>query len=150
MKVRAYRPGDFDHLVGRERDSFGEDAYQHTKLLCENEITFTFENDGIPVAIVGCQIVQSSNGNKPNGTAQCWTLIGDEVRGNGLKLTKIVRAMIDDFASANKIGRMQAVIKTEIEENVKWIKLLGFKFESNLLKAGPGGTDLAMYVRFYE
>ncbi len=163
MNIRPYRPGDFEHILRRDRDDFGPESFENTKLMCENEITFTYEHEGIPVAIVGCQIIQhhvgvvcttpnlgSSRSGSPNGTAQCWTIISDEARGKGIKLTKTVKSMIDDFARSHNIGRLQATVKPEIRENIRWIELLGFRFESTLFRAGPGGSDLAMYVRFYE
>ena len=140
-----------EHIIRRPRDDFGDDQFENTRAICEKNVTFTFEHDGIPVAVCGCEVLQRGVTFHPlSGSAQCWSIISDDVRGNGLGLTKAIRNMIDDFAKSNNIGRMQAVIKPQIRENIRWIELLGFTFESTMVKAGPDGTDLAMYVRIYE
>ena len=151
MRVRPYRTGDLDHITRRSRDDLGDDQFENTKAICEKNVTFTFEHDGIPVAICGCEVIQRGNLNYPcSGSAQCWSVISDDARGNGLGLTKAIKKMIDDFAHSNNIGSMQAVVKPQIQENIRWIELLGFYFESTMVKAGPDGVDLAMYVRIYE
>jgi hypothetical protein len=151
MKIRPYRIGDLDHIVQRPRDDFGDDQFENIKAICEKNVTFTFEHDGIPVAVCGCEIIQRGKTFYPSsGSAQCWSIVSDDARGKGLDLTKAIRGMINDFAKSNNIGRMQAIIKPQVHENIRWIELLGFRFESTMVKAGPEGIDLAMYVRIYE
>ena len=151
MKIRPYREGDLESITRRSRDDFGPDDFENTKEMCERDITFTFEIDGVPVAVCGCTMIQKGVKRfTPTGTAQCWTVISDQVRGHGVELTKKIRHMIDDYCKAHDVGRMQTYIRPSISENARWIELLGFRFESTLFRAGPDGNDLAMYVRFYE
>ena len=143
MKVRPYRPGDYDHLRLRPQDSYGESAKAATRLMCEIGNTLVAEHDGIPIAIWG--IVKLWK-----GVAHVWTAIGEDARGHGIVLTKTIEITLRDYCIANKIIRCEAYIKPEITENVKWAKLLGFEYECTHCHSSPTGGDLDIYARFYH
>ena len=140
MRIRPYREGDIEHIIRRPHDDYGPESFEHTKQVCENNITYTFEHDSIPVAIFGVQLVWT-------GVAHVWTVISDGARGHGIELTKLVLRLIDDYTEANDIRRLEALIKTDTPENIKWVKLLGFEYECTHFGASPEGGNLEMYVR---
>lgn len=142
MRVRPYRLGDLEHIVRRPHDDFGPESWENTKQQCDEHPTYTFEDDGIPVAVIGCELIWT-------GVFNVWAIVSDQVRGSGLQLTKTAKELLEGHAKAAKAWRAQTVIKQDIPENIKWIELLGFKRESVMYRAAPEGTNLLMYVRYF-
>lgn len=142
MKVRPYRVGDYEHLTHRPRDTYGEYAGRNTKLMCEQGNTLVVEHDGIPVAIIGIHKLWT-------GVAHAWTVISDEARGNGIALTKMIATALDEYCAAHKIRRCEAMVKANVEENIRWLKLIGFNYECTHFNASPTGGNLHVYTRFY-
>ena len=142
MRVRPYRQGDLEHLIRRPHDDYGPESWENTKLMCDEHPTYTFEHDGIPVAVIGLQLLWT-------GTAHAWTVISDQVRGNGITLTKLTKELLEGHAKALKVWRVQAYVKEDVKENTKWIELLGFKRESVMYRGSPEGTNLLLYVRYF-
>ena len=143
MKIRPYRPGDIEHMLHRTRDDFGNESLHGTRFLCEQGNTYVGEVDGVPVALWGTQIIWK-------GVVHVWTLITDDARGHGLSLTKTIKRMLDEFCIANNIVRCESVVKSDIEENIRWLKTLGFEYEATQKHASPQGGDLDIFVRFYH
>ena len=143
MKLRVYREGDLEHISRRPQDDFGDMALEGVRYLCENGNSYVFEHDGIPVALFGTTILWE-------GVAQVWTIISDHVRGKGLQLTKTIKEMLDGYCKAHHVKRCETVVKSNVEENVKWMKLFGFEYECTHKQASPEGGDLDIYVKFYS
>ena len=143
LRIRPYRVGDLDVIIRRPADYFGEESTDSTRRLCEANVTFTFEKDGLPVGLCGVQKLW-------DGVAHVWAVFSDSIRGCGLALTKDIKIMLDDFAFANDLVRLQANVRTDQKENKRWLILMGFDFESTMLHACPGGGHLDVFVRFYH
>jgi hypothetical protein len=143
MKIRPYRPGDYDHIRHRPQDSYGEFAKTSIRLMCETKATLVAEHDGIPIALWGAVKLWT-------GVAYVWSIVSDEARGHGIELTKMVRNTLDEYCEANKIIRCESYVKAALKENVKWVQLLGFQYECTHKHASPTGGNIEIYVRFYH
>ena len=143
VKLRPYRPGDLDVIQRRPQDYSCDEMDEQTKLLGEIDVSFTIEVDGVPVALFGVQKLWT-------GVAHAWSIISDDVRGHGLTLTKTCHKMIDDYAEANGIWRVQVTVQSDLTENKRWVEAMGFAYESTQKCASPDGKDLDTFVRFYH
>ena len=143
MIIRPFRPGDYEHIKHRPKDSFGDYAIASARLMCETQPTLVAEHDGIPVAIWGSVKLWRH-------VAYVWTIISDDARGHGVELTKNIRITLGEYCKAHKIIRCESYIKPEMIENVRWAKLLGFTYECTHHFASPTGGNIDIYVRFYH
>ena len=143
MRLRPYRNNDLQHILRKAHDDkYGEIGEAATLELCTGGNTLVFEHDGIPVAILGIRKLWP-------GVAAIWSIISNQIRGHGLELTRASIAILNDYAKAQEIRRYEAAVKSDIEENGKWLTLLGFKYECTHNQAALDGSDLDIYVRFY-
>ena len=63
MKLRPYRTSDIDHISRRSSEDYGDEAFEGTKKMCEENVTYTYEHEGIPLAIIGIQMVWNKVGH---------------------------------------------------------------------------------------
>lgn len=139
MSVRPFEENDTDHIKARvDKYSASE---QTIEFLACNGKAYTFTKNDKPVAILGGSLLCQ-------GCWQIWALMSENIRSEGLYLTKVAKSILDIFAKLNNIHRYHCIIDIEVEENIKWIKLLGFKYESTLVMATSQKTDVLMYVMF--
>jgi len=119
LEVRPHMPTDIDLIESRECDIMTE------PMSILGSYGWTFTIGGEPVAIVGCIMVLPGVGN-------LWAIVSDGARGQGLFMTKMCKEIINDFFKEQGLHRAQCLIRPGVEENVKWIKALGFEYESTM------------------
>ncbi len=132
LECRPHISTDIDFIESRECDVMTEPM----SILGSYGWTFTLDDE--PVAIVGCIMVLPGVGN-------LWAIISDGARGNGAFMTKLCKEIINDFFKTKALHRAQAMIRPEVKENVRWIKSLGFEYESTMKAITPDKEDLDMY-----
>ena len=79
-----------------------------------------------------------------DGRAAVWALLS----GNcGRRFTAIHRA-VATFFDLKRYRRLEATTATEFEAGHRWLKMLGFKMETERMRGYlPNGADASMYVR---
>lgn len=79
--------------------------------------------------------------------SEVWAIIDENSRDNFLELHNAVKR----FLSIYPIKRVEAVVEYTFEAGHRWMRLLGFKKETERMIAyGPGGNDSTMYVKIKE
>lgn len=88
-------------------------------------------------------------GNKPwDGLFDVYAVLSDLVYKAPVAFHKSVLSIIETYAEALEINRMQFIVRSDFVEGQKWARSLGFKKESTMLKYGPIGQNFDLFVRF--
>lgn len=129
INVVPYQAGDENHFNHREDMTFIDSTW-----------AFTFTENGTPIAIVGCSEFYPTVGH-------LWAIVSDSVRGKGLTFTRVSRRLLAETMVRFQYNRIQAFCDSDIEENKKWLELLGLEYEATMVKAAPDGGNLDIYAR---
>lgn len=81
------------------------------------------------------------------GVGTVWTLISEEAKEDGVRLSLGVRRLVDMAYTERDYWRLQATVKRGDEPARLWIVGLGFVFEGTMIAYGPDGTTHDMYAR---
>ena len=130
MKIRAYAQGDETKFVARDPQP-----------VMDPNSAWTICISGNPVAVFGCSEFML-------GVGHVWMIVGEEVRGRGVALTKMASTMLDTEIDLQGFHRIQAFVDSRSDENKRWLRLLGLEYESTMAKASPIKTDIDIYARF--
>lgn len=140
ISFEEYLPGDLDRIHARDVDAF---EFPGLDEQIEQGHTFTVHVDGEPVALLG--VLPSWP-----GVGTCWALISDQARGqHAVRLTKGARGIVQSMMFSYGMHRMQCYVQP-IEEYQRWIRLLGFRYESTARMALPDRGDLETWVILRE
>lgn len=78
------------------------------------------------------------------GRVESWCVIANDARAEFLALFKMVKKKIESVP----FRRIESVIKLDFKEGHRWMRLLGFKKEAEVMRGyGPMGEDFALYAR---
>lgn len=86
------------------------------------------------------------------GVGEGWAVVPQTTgadRQHAAYFHRHVARLIPLLAETHKIRRLQVLVRDEFSISKRWIRKLGFEYESTLVKAGVLGEDLCMYVRFF-
>ncbi len=133
MNFRETIPADFEFMSHHSINK-GVDR----KILDCIDYVFTLE-DNVPLAIGGFRMINTT-------TAWCWIDLSDEAGKHLVKVYRVIKEWIDEFAESHKIKRLQAFVRTDFEEAERLVKHLGFEKES-IMENFFGSKDAYMYVR---
>ncbi len=81
------------------------------------------------------------------GVGTVWTLISEDARKSGLRLSLEVRRGIEMLHVERGFWRLQATVKRGDEAARLWIVGLGFSYEGTMIAYGPDGQTHDMYGR---
>lgn len=135
-----YQAGDLGRVKARDCDDFD---YPTVEKQIENSYTFTVKVDGEPVALLAI------HPDMP-GVASAWAIISDDARGqHAYRLTKGARAICESLMRDLNLHRLHSYVQP-IEEYRRWIRVLGFSYESTAHQALPDRGDLETWVILRE
>lgn len=97
------------------------------------------EEDGVPLGIGGVSLMHK-------GVATVWIVIGKGFLKKPILLVKSCKNLINEAILGMDLHRVQMDIDTDFCENLKFAKILGFKFEGRMIKYGPMKQDYDRYV----
>lgn len=140
IKIRSYKISDIENFVEREKDKFPGGILGTIEGVAANSITWSILHNDTVVAFLGVQILWV-------GVAQVWAITSDEARGHGLGLAKAAKQGLAWVKESYDIRRFNTTMKDD-DENLKWIKMLGFEREYTMKHAAPEGGHLYGYVKF--
>lgn len=134
----------------RENDIYGMKQERVDRLANSRQTLEFWASNGKAYAFVDKEEVVAVLGGTPicQGAWHIWAIMTEEVRSDGLYLTKVAKAILDVWSDLNDVHRYQATIDVDVQENIRWIQLLGFKYESTMVMASPYKTDVLMYAMF--
>ncbi len=111
---------------------------EHLELMENSPYSRSFINkDGKVVACCGL-IVQWEN------RAEAWAMLSKTCRHDIVSLHR----WVDQMMEAAPIRRIEAPVVANYRPGIRWVEMLGFKKESDRLRAYfPNGADAIMYAR---
>lgn len=143
ISIRAYRDGDAFLLTPSTIYDNDKLVQVRTNIIAQYPDSFcsTLVNDsGKPVAVLGLTMQWA-------GMGEVWSVLSEEAKKNPIALTKYCRKLLDFYARELKVKRYQATVRKDYCTGQKWLAALGFRFEAELSKYGPGGVDHHMWRR---
>jgi hypothetical protein len=84
------------------------------------------------------------------GVGTVWTLISDEAREHGMRLSMGVYRLVNMLHVERGYWRLQATTVRGDEPARLWIVGLGFSYEGTMVAYGPDGMTHDMYARVRE
>ena len=97
-------------------------------------------------SIIGCA------GMTPlwRGVADFWSYFGvDTFSGNKRLTLRALRIYLEEFHTEYGLHRLQAVVKADFPEGVRFAEFFGFQNEGIMKNYGPGGEDFYRYSKFW-
>lgn len=135
-----YRHGDLDLIQARDIDDFHVPT---VKAQIASSYTFTVKVDDDPVAILAIH-------HDMPGIGTAWAIISDGARGrHAVRLTKGAKAICDTLMREMNLHRLHSYVQP-VEEYRRWIRVLGFSYESTAHQALPNREDLETWVILRE
>ncbi len=131
---REYEAGDVFKVKLRVDDSMGLPIGDIPG------ISWTIEVDGEVAACFGLH-------NEVGGIATLWAYGSEQIRGYGRDIIKFGKSFTDDAINVLKFQRIQAVVRADRPEYVRFIELFGFEKEGLMRKAAATGDDIYLYSR---
>lgn len=145
--ITLWRPGDTFLLNARPENKWDcEDEILRVDTLASRGYAYSIWEGSARaeplLMIMGCNKLWE-------GTAQVWALPSYEARGHAKYLVDMANVLLERVGEMLGIHRYHTLIHPHLYENIKWIKLLGFKAESVLHAAGPKKENIIMYAKTY-
>ena len=135
-----YQAGDIDRIEARDVDDFHVPT---VKAQLESSYTFTVKVDDAPVAILAIH-------HDMPGVGTAWAIISDAARGkHAVRLTKGARVICQSLMRDLQLHRLHTYVQP-VEEYRRWIRVLGFSYESTAHQALPNRGDLETWVTLRE
>lgn len=143
LKIRHFRENDANKVYAALGDELVSEDTQNLLISAGVGTTFTITKNGEPAAIIGGHVLWK-------GCAQVWAVTSPIVYNSGLYYTKMCKILIHKLAEKLKVHRVHCVVDSRISEYIRWIYVLGFKYESTMYKASPDKTDVYIYVKLED
>lgn len=135
LRIRYYEYGDMDNFKEREGDYFNFDP-QHQAT--NDTYSLVNEKDEV-VAVMGFILFHE-------GVGAVWAVISDDARGHGIAVTRYAKTLLKRWINDYGLFRVQALVRVDRPEYKRWIKLLGFDYESTMRKVTPDRRDMECYA----
>ena len=124
------------HLLG--------DHEKFTEILCaeiDNSIGYGYAltRDGVPIGVGGVEPLH-------RGVMYLWALHTDRYKEAEHEYARVARRAIAHVLSLPTCHRVQLVTAAERDQSHRWLKMVGLKYESTLVKFGRNGEDYHMYA----
>ncbi len=82
-----------------------------------------------------------------NGVADLWMYLGKETFTDKLFACKIIKYYLNDIIKRHDIHRIQAVVKADYCQGIRFAELFKFKPEGTMKAYGPNKEDFIRYAR---
>lgn len=81
------------------------------------------------------------------GIGEAWAVVSQEADENPMGIIRAFRRGVEYIENTTGLRRVQATVRSDWGQGVRFVKLLGFEFEGRLRAYGPDGRDHDMYSR---
>ena len=141
-EVRKYETIDMSRLIvdkdQREIVAFvGAEAFNSTRGPGHTALA-----DGELIVIAGINILWP-------GVGEAWAFLGGSYRKHGRFIHRTVKNMLSEIAFDLKLERVQAAVEEGHWAGIRWVDVLGFKFEGEMPGYFRGKTYLRYAKIFY-
>ena len=134
LVICDYLSGDLQRINGSPEDDFG----MSEELLTQTKYSYTICVNDKPIACMGIIPLW-------DGVAQGWVKVDANADRHAIMLVRSAKKLIQFIMEDANLVRMHTPIRAESKKIIKWVEMIGFKFESKMEKAGQGGKDMLMY-----
>ncbi len=139
MIVRPWEPGDSHKIELQQSQEYlitlGSVELDLTEL-SENALAWVIEVNSEIVTIAGL-MPQWEN------RALAWAYVSKNAGAHFRKIHKAVSRFLDQ----SDYRRIEATIDVGFDAGVRWIEMLGFKYEGYMKAYRPDGADMLLYAR---
>jgi RimJ/RimL family protein N-acetyltransferase len=135
VRFRPYEENDVYAVKLRAGDAMG------TAVMKYDGPAWTMVNDkDEPIACYGVSPITEKIGF-------LWAFISDEARGNGIKMIKEGRKMINHALSDLGLHRVQSIVRADRPEYKRFSLALGLECEGLMRKAADNGQDIWLFAK---
>ena len=139
MIVRPWKIGDTERILIQPAQhymrKFQEFSVDLTEL-SDAGLAWTVEEDDEILAIAGLAVQWENR-------AMAWALVSE---GAGKRFVRI-HAAVKRFLDAAPYRRIEATVDVGFTEGMRWMNLLGFRYEGCMAAYRPDGADMLLYAR---
>jgi hypothetical protein len=139
MIVRPWQLGDTERILIQSAQEYMRTFHEfHADLtdLSNAGLAWTAEDNGEVLAIAGLAVQWENR-------AIAWSLVSANA---GKRFVKI-HAAAKRFLDAAPFRRIEANVDVGFTEGMRWMDLLGFKYEGLMAAYRPDGADMLLYAR---
>lgn len=139
MIVRPWKPGDTQKLELQPSQQYlVEMGLLDVDLteLSEHALAWVIEEDGEIFVIAGLAPQWENR-------ALIWSYVSKNAGRHFRKIHKIANRFLDQA----DYRRIEATVDVGFEAGVRWIEMLGFKYEGYMKAYRPDGADMLLYAR---
>ena len=136
MRVDRFQSSDMDELTADYREAFKGNEY----LPMVSPEAFTFRSMGEVISILG--IVQFHK-----DVYMAWAFQSHSLTYVGKMYARTVRYLIEQLMAKYKMKKMVILIADNVQEDKRWVKFLGFKYDFTMPDMCADGGALLGYIR---
>ncbi|RKX23509.1 MAG: hypothetical protein DRP45_10415 [Candidatus Zixiibacteriota bacterium] len=116
--------------------------------LMTHSISETFINSGPAATVFNGDTVVAIGGMVAvrTGVAKAWSFMSDTARGHGRDIVYIVHTMLPRMMKELGIHRLEATVRADRPEYIKFARMIGMHPESLMDMAAPDGSDMIMFT----
>jgi hypothetical protein len=131
IKFAPSEIGDFQRITGEETE-FDPKRDTHE--------CYTVWEDNEPYAMYGATVISQGHG-------RCFFVCKDEVRDRPLTMTKLAKWFLEE--SKDQYRRLDATVRVDFPEGLRWAEMLGFEVEGVMKDYDPkdGCSHLILRLR---
>lgn len=137
-----------EHLkrMDNPKDFYKREGDVLASLMClegmPNNIAMSFEYNDKILGVLGASMYWP-------GVMQAWAILTDTIKERPIEFHKCAKRVIETYALAFKLFRMQMEVRMDCPDNMKWAEALGFSQESVLKCYGADKSDYYLYARLF-
>lgn len=140
--IREYQDGDATLIEQREVDLRLPIGVPDMVFISKSyKFTYTINNE--PAGLVGLYTLF-------DGVYQAWARPSDRLRGYGRQVVRATRSLLDSYEELLHARQIRTTSPSYAVENIKWLRLIGFKQEAVLRGMLDGGHDLIHFIRWTD
>ena len=81
------------------------------------------------------------------GLAECWLVGGWRLPSHKISAVRALTLTLARLVRENKLRRLQAIVRADWDQAIRFVEFLRFEQEGLLRKYGPDGSDHYVYAR---
>lgn len=81
------------------------------------------------------------------GVAEVWVWDTPKVHDHPMLVHKLIHRTLKRIEKEHDLWRVSCEVRVGNERAVRWVELMGFKYEGTMKKRGPDGSDFYLYAK---
>jgi RimJ/RimL family protein N-acetyltransferase len=146
MILRPFKPEDAIEILGYPKQP-GLELTDQTRLWAEIKAVRGPAVTGIVDGkIIGCSGIEIMW----TGVGEIWGLFVSDISDYTMEFVRESKHLVDEWQKEYNLVRIQAPMREDFKEGIRFIKWFGFKKEFTMRKYHPDGTNAIMYSKVGE